>query len=380
MCGRGSPPGTDSVVGKEKTALGFLASLLVMSKKIVVITGASAGVGRAAVREFARHGADIGLVARGVDGLEAARREVEAAGGRALVLPTDVADPEQVEAAAEKVERELGPIDIWVNNAMASVFSPIKQMTPSDFKRVTEVTYLGYVYGTLAALKRMLPRDRGTIVQVGSALAYRSIPLQAAYCASKHAVLGFHAALRTELIHDHSNVKTTMVQMPALNTPQFGWVKSRLEHKAQPVPPIYQPEVAARAIYYAAQHPERREYYAAWSVIEAVFGNKIAPSFADHYLARKGYESQQYDGPEDPSRPNNLWQPVPGDHGAHGAFDQRARNTSLELWAETHPKLLLFSALAGVAGIVTALVSREQVGEDSIPRSARRKFSPPRAA
>jgi NAD(P)-dependent dehydrogenase (short-subunit alcohol dehydrogenase family) len=350
-----------------------------MSRKIVVITGASAGVGRAAVREFARHGADIGLVARGVDGLEGARREVEASGGRALVLPTDVADPEQVEAAAEKTERELGPIDIWVNNAMASVFSPIKEMTPSDFKRVTEVTYLGYVYGSMAALKRMLPRDRGTIVQVGSALAYRSIPLQAAYCASKHAVLGFHAALRTELIHDGSNVKTTMVQMPALNTPQFGWVKSRLPHKAQPVPPIYQPEVAARAIYYAAQHAERREYYAAWSVVEAVFGNKIAPSFADHYLARTGYESQQYDGPEDPNRPNNLWQAVPGDHGAHGTFGRRARNTSLELWAEMHPKLLLFSVIAAAAGLVTALIPRDSHNQES-PLKSERNSRRPKAA
>ncbi len=213
--------------------------------EVVVITGASAGVGRATVREFARRGSSIALIARGTDGLEGARREVEAAGGRALVLPVDVANAADVEAAAERVESTLGPIDIWVNNAMASVFSPIKEMTPEEFKRVTEVTYLGYVYGSLAALKRMLPRDRGTIVHVGSALAYRSIPLQAAYCASKHAVLGFFASLRTELLHDGSNVKTTMVQMPALNTPQFGWVKSRLPHKAQPVPPIFQPEVAA---------------------------------------------------------------------------------------------------------------------------------------
>lgn len=327
-----------------------------MRKQIVVITGASAGVGRATVREFARHGAWIGLVARGVDGLEAARREVESFGGRALVLPTDVADADQVERAAEEVEGKLGPIDIWVNNAMASVFSPIKQMTAQEFKRVTEVTYLGYVYGTLAALKRMLPRDRGTIVHVGSALAYRSIPLQAAYCASKHAVLGFFASLRTELLHDHSNVHTTMVQMPALNTPQFGWVKSRLPRKAQPVPPIYEPEVAARAIYYAAHHPEKREYYAAWSVVEAIAGNKFAPNFADHYLARNGYESQQHDGLEDPNRPDNLWKPLPGDHGAHGAFDSRARTVSIELWAETHVKWLVAAgALGGFALLSTGL-------------------------
>ena len=328
-------------------------------REVVVITGASAGVGRATVREFARHGADIGLIARGHDGLEGARREVEAAGGRALVLALDVADPNRVEQAAEQVERELGPIDVWVNNAMASVFSPIKQMTAEEFKRVTEVTYLGYVYGTLSALKRMLPRDRGTIVQVGSALAYRSIPLQAAYCASKHAVLGFFASLRTELLHDHSNVHTTMVQMPALNTPQFGWVKSRLPHKAQPVPPIYQPEVAARAIYYAAHHPERREYYPAWSSVKAIFGNKLAPSLADHYLARTGYDSQQYDGPEDPNRPNNLYAPVAGDHGAHGCFDDRARSHSLELRAETHAKFLAIAVGLGFAGaLLKSLGSR----------------------
>src|SRR5438309_9088393 len=301
-------------------------------KEVVVITGASAGVGRATVREFAKRGASIGLIARGTDGLEGARREVEKAGGRALVLPVDVADAAQVENAAERVESTFGPIDIWVNDAMASVFSPIKEMSAAEFKRVTEVTYLGYVYGSLAALKRMLPRDRGTIVHVGSALAYRSIPLQAAYCASKHAILGFFAALRTELLHDHSRVRTTMVQMPALNTPQFGWVRSRLPRKAQPVPPIYQPEVAARLIYHAAHHPEKREYYASWSVLKAIFGNKLVPSYADHYLAKNGFDSQQYDGAADPNRPDNLYQPLPGDHGAHGAFDARAKSWSLEAW------------------------------------------------
>ena len=324
---------------------------------MVVITGASAGVGRATVREFARHGASIGLVARGREGLEAARREVIDLGGKAIVLPTDVADAGQVEAAAERVETELGPIDIWVNDAMTSVFSPIKKMTAEEFKRVTEVTYLGYVYGTLAALKRMLPRDRGSIVHVGSALAYRSIPLQAAYCASKHAVLGFYASLRTELMHDGSHVRTTMVQMPALNTPQFGWVKSRLPHKAQPVPPIYQPEVAARAIYYAAHHPKRREYYPAWSSVKAIFGNKLVPSLADRYLARTGYSSQQYDGPEDPDRPFNLWEPVAGDHGAHGNFNNRARTRSTELWLETHPLYLTLGVL-GLAGALTGLFKK----------------------
>ena len=328
-------------------------------REVVVIMGASAGVGRATVREFAKHGASIGLIARGTDGLEAARREVEAAGGRALVLPLDVANAADVEAAAERVESTLGPIDIWVNNAMTSVFSPVKEMTAEEFKRVTEVTYLGYVHGSLAALKRMLPRNRGTIVHVGSALAYRSIPLQSAYCAAKHAVLGFFASLRTELLHDDSNVKTTMVQMPALNTPQFGWVKSRLPRKAQPVPPIFQPEVAARAIYYAAHHPERREYYVGFSTVKAIFGNKLAPGFADHYLARHGYDSQQHDGPENPNRPNNLWHPVPGDHGAHGTFDERASSFSMELWLETNRKWLGAGVGLLAAGVLLSQVMRK---------------------
>ncbi|HLK31594.1 MAG TPA: SDR family oxidoreductase [Terriglobales bacterium] len=345
-------------------------------REVVVITGASAGVGRATVREFARHGADIGLIARGRDGLEGARHEVEDAGGKALVLPTDVADPQQVEKAAALVEEKLGPIDIWVNDAMTSVFSPVKQMTAEEFKRVTEVTYLGYVYGTLTALKRMLPRDRGTIVHVGSALAYRGIPLQAAYCASKHAVLGFHASLRTELLHDKSKVRVTMVQMPALNTPQFGWVKSRLPRKAQPVPPIFQPEVAARAIYYAAHHPQRREYYVGHSTVQAIVGNKIAPSLLDRYLARTGYDSQQHDGRDNPHRPDNLWEPVAGDHGAHGTFDQRARGYSLEWWLASHRVLLGLLGLAGAAGAVYAgLHSRRldaiyEILEDWLPRAA----------
>lgn len=302
---------------------------------VVVITGASAGVGRATARAFARPGARLGLLARGHDGLEATRREVEAAGGEALVVPADVARADQVESAAAAVEKALGPIDIWINNAMASVFSPVKETTPEEFRRVTEVTYLGVVYGTLAALKRMLPRDRGVIVQVGSALAYRGIPLQAAYCGAKHAIQGFVESLRSELLHDRSRIRVTMVQLPALNTPQFAWVKSRLPHKPQPVPPIFQPEVAAQAILWAAHH-QRRELYVGLPTVLAIVGNGILPGLADRYLARTGYDAQQTDEPADPRQPYNLWEPVPGDHGAHGVFDARATAWSAHLWLTTH--------------------------------------------
>jgi NADP-dependent 3-hydroxy acid dehydrogenase YdfG len=303
-----------------------------LQNEVVVITGASAGLGRATAREFGRHGARVGLVARGIDGLEAAKREIESAGGSAMVLPLDVADANAIDKAAESVEREFGPINIWVNNAMASVFSPVKKMKAEEYKRVTEVTYLGVVYGTQAALRRMLPRNRGMIVQVGSALAYRSIPLQSAYCAAKHAIAGFTDSLRCELIHDKSNVQVTMVQMPALNTPQFGWVKSRLKHKAQPVPPIFQPEVGARVIYWAAHH-SRREIYAGWPTVEAIIGNKLAPGWLDYYLGKTGFDSQQTSQPEDPNRANNLWKPLDGDYGAHGTFDSKARAHSWEVQA-----------------------------------------------
>jgi len=319
----------------------------------VVITGASAGVGRATARKFARSGARVALLARGRDGLEAARKEVEEFGGKALVILVDVANADQVEAAAVQIEAELGKIDIWINNAMVSVFSPIKEMMPEEFRRVTEVTFLGCVYGTLAALKRMLPRDRGTIVQVGSALAHRSIPLQSAYCASKHAMQGFTESLRCELIHDKSEVRVTMVQLPALNTPQFGWVKSQLPRKAQPVPPIFQPEVAAEAIYFAAHHP-RREFYVGWSSATAIIANKIAPGLLDHFLARTGYDSQQYDGAEDPKRAYNLWEPVPGDHGAHGDFNARAKKSSAFLWMSEHRGWLVLIA-AAVALVTIAI-------------------------
>src|SRR5579884_1354822 len=316
--------------------------------QVVVITGASAGVGRATVRAFAKRGAHIGLLARGIDGLEGAKKDVERLGGKALIVETDVADAEQVEDAAAKVEQAFGPIDIWVNVAMASVFSPAKEMKPEEYKRVTEVTYLGQVYGTLAALKRMLPRDRGIIVQVGSALAYRGIPLQSAYCGAKHAIQGFTESVRCELIHDKSNVKITMVQMPALNTPQFNWVKSRLPRKPQPVPPIYQPEVAADAIVHAAHH-YRREWFVGTSTVVAIVGNKVAPGFGDWYLAQQGYGAQQYDGHADPDRPNNVHEPVDTDRdfGAHGDFDSRAATFSPQLWADQHLGLV---ALAGVAG------------------------------
>ena len=323
----------------------------------VVITGASAGVGRAAARGFAREGARLGLLARGRDGLEATRREVEALGGEAVLLSVDVANAEQVESAAQEIERQLGPIDVWINNAMVSVFSPVKEMTAEEFKRVTEVTYLGYVYGTLAALRRMLPRDRGLIIQVGSALAYRGIPLQSAYCAAKHAVQGFCDSLRCELIHDRSRVQLCMVQMPALNTPQFGWVKSRLFRKAQPVPPIFQPEVAADAIVWVSRHP-RREMFVGLPTVEAIVGDRIAPGLLDHYLARTLYDAQQYDGPADPKQPNNLWTPVPGDHSAHGAFNDRSRDCSVQLWLNKH-RGWVFGALAlGAVAFASHLARR----------------------
>ena len=334
-----------------------LVSRSARKPEVVAITGASAGVGRATARAFARQGAHVGLLARGHDGLEGARQDVEAAGGKALILPTDVADADQVEAAAAAIEEVFGPIDIWVNNAMVSVFSPVKAMTPAEFRRVTEVTYLGTVYGTLAALRRMLRRDRGTIVQVGSALAYRAIPLQAAYCGAKHAIQGFTESLRCELRHDGSRIRLTMVQLPALNTPQFGWVKSRLPRKAQPVPPIFQPEVAAEAIVWAAHH-NRRELNVGFSTSAVLLANKLIPGLADSYLAWTGYEAQQTDEPADPNRPHNLWHPVPGDHGAHGDFDHRASARSPQLWANKHRSWLALAGV-GVVGALTAALWRK---------------------
>ena len=326
--------------------------------EVVVITGASAGVGRAVVREFAKDGAHIGLIARGIDGLEGARREVEEAGGRALVLPTDVSDAEAVDRAAERVERELGPIDIWVNDAMAAVFAPVKELTAADIRRVTEVTYLGYVHGTLAALRYMLPRDRGRIVQVGSALCYRGIPLQAAYCGAKHAIQGFTESLRCELIHDGSNVTVTMVHLPATNTPQHTWSKNRMEYRPQPVPPIYQPEVCARAIHHAAHH-YRRDWHVGLITDVVLAGNAVLPGVGDYYLAKTGYESQLTDEPDDPNRPNNLYEPLPGDFGAHGRFDNKS-TYRCEQWWVTKNRGWLAAAGLGLAGL--ALLARSGDG------------------
>jgi NAD(P)-dependent dehydrogenase (short-subunit alcohol dehydrogenase family) len=342
--------------------------------EVVVITGASAGVGRATAWAFAKRGAAIGLLARDPGRLEAAKNEVESLGGRALVCPTDVANAEAVEAAAAAVEREFGPIDIWVNNAMVSVFSPVMEMTPDEFKRVTDVTYLGYVWGSMSALRRMLPRNKGVVVQVGSALAYRGIPLQSAYCAAKHAIQGFNDSLRCELLHDGTNVHICMVQLPAVNTPQFTWVKSRLPRKAQPVPPIYQPEVAADAIVFAATH-HRREVYVGMPTVTAIVGNKIAPGLADHYLARNGYESQQTDEPVDPNQPNNLTEPVPGDFSAHGAFNHQAQSSSGQLWFAKNRNWLLGISTIGL-GLLYALTGSDKPSHRERHRRKQIKLAP----
>jgi len=327
--------------------------------EVVVVTGASAGLGRAIVERFARDGCAIGLIARGADRLESARRSVEKLGGRALVLPLDVAHADAVESAAERVEQELGPIDVWINNAMVSVYSPIKEMPAAEFRRVTEVTYLGYVHGTLAALKRMLPRDRGIIIQVGSALAHRSIPLQSAYCAAKHAIKGFHESLLSELIHDGSNVRATMVQMPAMNTPQFYWAKSRLPYRTHPVPPIFQPEIGAEAVHHCVRVDEGREFLVAWSTVKAVEGEKVVPGYIDRMLGHN-YAAEETTIPADPDQPDNLWEPAPGAYGAHGPFDDRAKRFSTELWLSAHRPLL---ALAGAMLVGAALGSRDRNGE-----------------
>jgi NAD(P)-dependent dehydrogenase (short-subunit alcohol dehydrogenase family) len=319
----------------------------------VMITGASGGIGRATARLYGERGASVGLIARGDSGLAGAVADVEEAGGKALAVPTDVAEYSQVEDAARQVEEQFGPIDTWINVAFSSVFSPFADIRPDEFRRVTEVSYLGFVYGTMVALARMRPRDRGTIVQVGSALGYRSIPLQSAYCGAKHAVNGFTSSLRCELLHEHSGVRVTVVQMPAVNTPQFSWVRSKLPRHPQPVAPIYQPEVAARGVLYAADHPGRREYWVGASTAATIAANKFAPALLDRYLAKTGYDSQQTDQARPDRGPGNLQRPDDArdgqDHGAHGIFDSKAHPRSAQLWAVTHPRITGAVAAAGVA-------------------------------
>jgi NAD(P)-dependent dehydrogenase (short-subunit alcohol dehydrogenase family) len=331
-------------------------------EQVVVVTGASGGIGRATAVAFGRRGARVALLARGGSGLDGAAEEIRRAGGVALPIATDVADSAQVEAAAAQVETELGPIDTWVNVAFAAVFAPFDEIEPAEFRRTTEVTYLGYVWGTRAALSRMKPRDHGTVVQVGSALAYRGIPLQSAYCGAKHAIQGFNEAVRCELLHEGSAVRVTMVQMPAVNTPQFSWGLSRLPRHAQPVPPIYQPEVAADAVLYAADHPNRREYWVGGSTAGTLIANAVAPGLLDRYLARTGFASQQTDEPRDPDKPVNLWQPADGrqghDYGAHGEFDEKSTSRSPQLWASQHHGVLGALGVLATAGLVAWRIMR----------------------
>lgn len=326
--------------------------------KVVVVTGASAGLGRAIVREFAAHGATLALLARGKDGLNAAVNEVEQAGGKAKAYLTDVGDAEQVEASAQAIENDFGPIDFWVNNAMVSVFGPLKKIESTDFKRVTEVTYLGQVYGTQAALKRMLPKDKGHIILIGSALAYRGIPLQSAYCGAKHGIHGFFESLRAELLHDKSNVKLSMVQLPAMNTTQFGFVKSYLPNKPKPMGRIYEPEVAARAIVEVARN-YKREAFVGYPTVQTILGNKFIPAWLDHYLANTGFKGQQTNEPKDPKRKDNLYKPLPGDHGAHGDFDAKAWDFSPQFWAASH-EALSWGAFA-IAGLTIGYLAGKKL-------------------
>jgi short-subunit dehydrogenase len=325
---------------------------------VVVITGASGGVGRATARLFGGLGAKLALIARGQDGLEAAKSEVESAGGKAITIPADVSHFDEVEAAAEIAERDLGPVNLWINNAMVSMYSPFMQMTPEEFRHIVEVTFLGVVHGTRCALKRMIPRDRGTIIQVGSALAFRSIPLQSAYCASKHAIQGFTESVRSELMHQKSKVRVSVVNMPALNTTQFEWTKNKMKNKARPAGTIFQPEVAADAIHFTAEH-NRREVMVGYTTVEATLGEKIAPGLLDHYLADAAWQGALLDEPVDPQQPNNFWEPVPGDHGAHGPFDRMSYRFSPQLWATKHRGMLL--GILGAVGLGTLLLSQRKI-------------------
>ncbi len=341
--------------------------------KVVVVTGASAGVGRATAIAFAKQGAHVALIARGKEGLESAKREIElAGGGDVLTIAVDVTDAQAVEAAADRVEAELGPIDIWVNDAMVTIFAPVSDITPDEFKRVTEVTYLGGVYGTMAALKRMRARDRGTIVQVSSALAYRSIPLQSAYCGAKHALVGFLDSLRSELIHDHSKVHITSVQMPALNTPQFGWARNKMPNRPQPVAPIFQPEVAADAILFAASH-RRRDVPVGSPTWKAEWGQKFFPGLLDRYLAKMAWGGQQTNEPDDHQRPDNLFEPVARDPGTHGTFDATATSVSPALWVEKNRGPILGAAM--LVGALAALGWYGTRSQSSAARAARGRIA-----
>jgi NAD(P)-dependent dehydrogenase (short-subunit alcohol dehydrogenase family) len=334
---------------------GYMREVAIEQDLVVAVTGATSGVGRATARAFGREGASVGLIARGAEGLDGTRKELDELGAPSLAVPTDVADPAQVAKAARRIEDELGPISVWVNDAMVTVFSPVASITHEEFRRVTEVTYLGAVYGTMEAVRLMKPRDRGVIVQVGSALSYRAIPLQSAYCGAKHALRGFTDSLRSELLHEGSNVRLTMVQLPALNTPQFSWSRSHVEHRAQPVPPIYQPELAAEAIVWASRHP-RREVDVGGTTTATILAQKLAPGLLDRYLGKTGYDSQQTDEPDDPDRADNLFAPVPFDLDAHGRFDERAHDHSLQWWLTRH------RAAVGVLGAAAVAFAAVRAG------------------
>ncbi len=335
----------------------------------VVVTGGTAGVGRATVREFARHGANVAILARGEDRLQAAKAEVEKLGGKAIAIQVDVSDAKAVEEAADRIERELGEIDVWVNNAFAGIFARFSDITPEEYQRVTDVTYIGQVNGTRAALKRMTPRNRGSIVLVGSALAYRGIPLQSAYCGAKHAIEGMLDLVRTELLHDKADVAITMVQMPGLNTPQFEWIRAKLPGKPRPIGSVFQPEVAARAIYFAAHEGRgRKEIEVGYPTVKSIWGDKLASSWLDDYLAKVGFKGQQAKEPVSPDRKDNLFEPVPGDFEAHGRFDSEAEESSPELWATMHKKQIGLAALgtvaaAAAAGVGFMLASRDRVSD-----------------